>query len=122
MKGKGSKTRWTTVRDLGEGRMDFARMDAMTEEDIERTSPPELRNLPPDFWDKAVLVPPVIVKKAISLRVDAHVLQWFQDQGPGYQTRMNAVLRSFMERSIQREGASRSPETPSRRKPPGRGH
>lgn len=122
MRGKGSRTRWTTVRDPGEDRTDFARMDAMTEEDIERTSPPELRNLPPDFWDKAVLVPPVIVKKAISLRVDAHVLQWFQDQGPGYQTRMNAVLRSFMERSIQREGASRSPETPSRRKPPGRGH
>jgi uncharacterized protein (DUF4415 family) len=103
--------------------MDLARMDAMTEEDIERTSPPELRNLPPDFWDRAVLVPPVVVKKAISLRVDAHVLQWFQDQGPGYQTRMNAVLRTFMERSIQRDGASRPRDTPSARsKPPGRGH
>jgi uncharacterized protein (DUF4415 family) len=35
---------------------------------------------------------PVSAKKSISLRVDAEVLAWFQAQGPGYQTRMNAVL------------------------------
>lgn len=36
-------------------------------------------------------------KAAISLRLDAEVLDWFKAQGPGYQTRMNAVLRAFME-------------------------
>jgi uncharacterized protein (DUF4415 family) len=36
-------------------------------------------------------------KSAISLRVDPEVLDWFKAQGPGYQTRINAVLRAFME-------------------------
>ncbi len=36
-------------------------------------------------------------KAAISLRVDPEVLDWFKVQGPGYQTRMNAVLRAYME-------------------------
>ena len=36
-------------------------------------------------------------KQAISLRIDQDILTWFRDGGPGYQTRMNAVLRSFMQ-------------------------
>ena len=42
---------------------------------------------------------PVEAKKSISLRVDAEVLAWFQAQGPGYQTRMNAVLKAFKDAS-----------------------
>jgi uncharacterized protein (DUF4415 family) len=38
-------------------------------------------------------------KAAISLRVDPKVLEWFKAQGPGYQTRINAVLRAYMEAS-----------------------
>ncbi len=44
-------------------------------------------------WDSAVLVLPQ-AKKAISLRVDPDVLDFFRDEGKGYQTRMNAVLRA----------------------------
>ena len=36
-------------------------------------------------------------KTAISLRLDDEVLDWFRTQGPGYQTRMNAVLRAYMD-------------------------
>ena len=36
-------------------------------------------------------------REAISIRLDQDVLEWFRGQGPGYQTRMNAVLRSYME-------------------------
>jgi len=36
-------------------------------------------------------------KAAISLRLDAEVLDWFKARGPGYQTRINAVLRAYME-------------------------
>ena len=79
------------------GRADFARMRAMTERDIQRSSPPELANLPPDFWDNAAMVMPS-PKHAISLRVDQDVLTWFKSLGPRYQTRMNAVLRSYMKR------------------------
>ena len=36
-------------------------------------------------------------KAAISLRLDPDVLAWFKAQGPGYQTRMNAVLKAYMD-------------------------
>ena len=42
----------------------------------------------------------VTPKESIALRVDADVVEWFKSQGPGYQTRMNAVLRAFKEASI----------------------
>lgn len=40
-------------------------------------------------------------KAAISLRVDPEVLEWFKTQGPGYQTRINGVLRAYMDASCQ---------------------
>ena len=67
----------------------------MTEDEIERSVPEEYANLPPDFWDEAKLVIPPS-KRPVSIRVDEDVLEWFKDQGPKYQTRMNAVLRSYM--------------------------
>ncbi|MBV6522537.1 MAG: hypothetical protein MNPFHGCM_02685 [Gemmatimonadaceae bacterium] len=82
-------------RKAAPGRIDLARMRRVSEADIMRTSPPELANLPADFWGEAQLVAPVI-KQAISLRVDPDVLAWFRAQGPRYQTRMNAVLRTYM--------------------------
>jgi len=36
-------------------------------------------------------------KSAISLRVDPEVLDWFKAQGPGYQTRINAVLKAYVD-------------------------
>jgi uncharacterized protein (DUF4415 family) len=43
---------------------------------------------------------PVAPKASISLRLDADVVAWFKAQGPGYQTRMNAVLRAFKDASL----------------------
>jgi len=43
---------------------------------------------------------PVAAKTSVSLRVDADVLEWFKAQGPGYQTRMNAVLLAFKDASL----------------------
>jgi uncharacterized protein (DUF4415 family) len=43
---------------------------------------------------------PVSGKASISLRVDADVLEWFRAKGPGYQTKMNAVLRAFKDASV----------------------
>lgn len=40
---------------------------------------------------------PLPPKASISLRVDMDVLEWFKAQGPGYQTRINAVLRAYKE-------------------------
>ncbi|AXK81430.1 hypothetical protein DW352_13470 [Pseudolabrys taiwanensis] len=47
-------------------------------------------------WSEAVLVVPP-KKKAISIRVDEDVLDYFKNEGAGYQRRINAVLRSYME-------------------------
>jgi uncharacterized protein (DUF4415 family) len=40
-------------------------------------------------------LPGVPRKAAISLRLDADVLDWFRAQGPGYQTRINAILKAY---------------------------
>jgi uncharacterized protein (DUF4415 family) len=52
-------------------------------------------------WSKAeIVVPPK--KKAISIRVDPDVLDFFKNEGPGYQRRINAVLRSYVEQKQKR--------------------
>jgi uncharacterized protein (DUF4415 family) len=77
------------------GWADIERLKKMSDAEIERTAPPELPFFPADFWkDAKVVMPPA--KEAISLRVDADVLEWFRAAGPRYQTRMNAVLRSYV--------------------------
>ena len=40
---------------------------------------------------------PVPKKKLLSLRIDSDVIEWFRSQGSGYQSRMNALLRAYME-------------------------
>ena len=75
----------------------------MSETEIEEASPAELENLPNDFWDDAEVVTPP-GKEAISVRFDRDVLEWFRSQGPRYQTRMNAVLRSYMNARSRRAG------------------
>jgi len=84
----------------------------MTDEEIERNVPEEFADLPSDFWEDAKLVMPP-PKQAVSIRVDQDVLEWFKDQGPRYQTRMNAVLRSYMAQSRRRT----RPRRTSTRKP-----
>lgn len=49
------------------------------------------------FWQKARVVVPQRRKVHTGLRIDADVLDWFKSQGRGWQTRMNAVLRSYYE-------------------------
>lgn len=49
-----------------------------------------------DFWSNAQVVMPE-GKASVHLRVDADVLEWFRSQGRGHLTRMNAVLRSYVE-------------------------
>lgn len=81
-----------------QGRANLARLRRVTDAEITRTAPDELRDLPEGFWDEAVPVLPS-AKVPISLRVDSDVLEFFRESGPRYQSRMNAVLRSYMERA-----------------------
>jgi uncharacterized protein (DUF4415 family) len=68
-------------------------IENIPDEDIDTTEIPELDE---HFWDSAKLVKP-ITKQAISLRIDNDVLEWFKNQGKGYQSLMNTVLRSYCE-------------------------
>jgi len=84
-----------TTKKPSRGRANLALLRRVTDAEIARSAPEELPPLPADFWDTAALVVPG-AKKAISLRVDEEVLTWFRKSGPRYQTRMNAVLRSYV--------------------------
>lgn len=70
-------------------------MDAMTEEDIMRTSPPELRDLPSDFFKNARVVQPEPGDECV-VPIDIDVVAWFERQGPKPNARINAVLRAHM--------------------------
>lgn len=79
------------------GKTDWARVDALTDEEITEAVANDPDAVPIDIdWSDAVLVVPPR-KKAISIRVDEDVLDFFKREGEGYQRRMNAVLRSYME-------------------------
>ena len=76
---------------------DWTKVDALTDERLEKliADDPEEHDLKPDWTQaKLVLGEP---RKAISLRMDRDVLAWFKQQGKGYQARMRAVLRAYME-------------------------
>ncbi len=83
--------------DRRKGKTDWASVDALTDEDIAKAVANDPDAAPIDIdWSDAVLVMPVR-KKAISIRVDEDVLDFFKRGGDGYQGRINAVLRSYVQ-------------------------
>lgn len=81
---------------------DWARLQAMTEEEIEAAAraDPEWRD---DIdWSKAELAMPRR-KGPISIRLDDDILSYFKGLGAGYQTRINAILRHFMEHARSKQ-------------------
>jgi uncharacterized protein (DUF4415 family) len=56
---------------------------------------PDARPTDEEFWKGARIVLPQ-PKETMTIRVDADVLEWFRKEGRGYQTRINAILRSYM--------------------------
>ncbi|WP_437350268.1 BrnA antitoxin family protein [Neorhizobium petrolearium] len=79
-----------------EDKTDYARLDAMTDEEIEAIAAAD-EDGPPmsdEEWARAVSIP---VKVPVGIKLDSDVLDWFKSGGRGYQTRMNAVLRRYME-------------------------
>jgi uncharacterized protein (DUF4415 family) len=87
--------------DRRKGKTDWARVDKLTDEDIAKAVANDPDAVPIDIdWSNAVLVMPVR-KKAISIRIDEDVLDYFKKEGAGYQGRMNAVLRSYMQQKAK---------------------
>lgn len=74
----------------------------MTDEEVEASiaNDPDWAEFKDIDWSDAVLVIPA-KKKAISIRVDEDVLDFFKKEGDGYQRRINAVLRSYMQQKAK---------------------
>ena len=88
--------------DRRKGKTDWARVDALTDEEVEASiaNDPDWAEFKDIDWSDAVLVIPA-KKKAISIRVDEDVLDFFKSEGDGYQRRINAVLRSYMQQKTK---------------------
>ena len=56
-------------------------------------TPKQLREFKPKYPDARLYKP---IKKTVQIRLDADILEWFKQAGPGYQTRANAILRQVM--------------------------
>jgi uncharacterized protein (DUF4415 family) len=87
-----------TLATLKRGDTDWARVHALTDEDIHRDiaeDPDAAPILDEEWFRTAELVLPE-PKTPISIRIDKDVLEWFKGQGPGYQSRINAVLKAYM--------------------------
>lgn len=76
---------------------DWKRLRALSDKDVSSAvkADPEARPTDLDFWKKARVVIPR-TKQTVTIRLDADLLDWLRQQR-GYQTRINAVLRTYME-------------------------
>ena len=90
-------------RERGESQSDWARAAAMTEEELEAAiaSDPDEAGWEYD-WDNVIIGFPK-PKRQVTVRLDGDIIEWFKETGKGYQTRMNAVLRSYVETQKRQE-------------------
>jgi len=79
-------------------RYTLSQIGAMRDRGDDKTSPdaPEGDSLGADFWSSARVVMPG-GKTSVHLRLDSDVVDWFKANGKGHLTRMNAVLRAYVE-------------------------
>ncbi|MFI3223099.1 MAG: BrnA antitoxin family protein [Methylococcaceae bacterium] len=84
---------------------DLARLDAMTDADIDYSDSPPLDD---KFFEKLVIPWPPS-KKQLTVRLDEDVLEWIKVQGKGYQNRINYILRAAMDSKKQHSHDSHCP-------------
>jgi len=76
---------------------DWERISSMPDKDIDTSDIPELDDA---FFEQAEIRVPG--KQPVTIRLDEDVITWFKSQGKGYQTRINQLLRRYMETHLQR--------------------
>ena len=79
---------------------DWNRVRSLSDREIRNAirSDPEAHPTDAEFWKKAHVVIPA-TKRTITIRLDADLLEWLRKQ-KGYQTRINAVLRTYMDSNL----------------------
>jgi len=93
---------------------EIKRLAAMPDDEIDTSDIPELTRA--DFLrgKRGVFYRPV--KKAITIRLDSDVIAWLRQDGPGYQSRANQVLREQMVKSWSTEKKENRSARPEARK------
>jgi len=86
----------TIKKELDELEISGKRLKELAEMPDELIDYSDIPELDENFWRNAKVVPPRN-KERLTVRFDADLVEWFKQQGQGYQTRMNAVLRSYYE-------------------------
>jgi uncharacterized protein (DUF4415 family) len=80
----------------GESKSDWRRVNTMSQAEVERSANQDEGPLP-DEWESMVTIGLPPPKRDIHIRLDGDILDWFKANGNGYQTRINAVLRAFVQ-------------------------
>ncbi|MDZ3993307.1 BrnA antitoxin family protein [Pseudomonas sp. Teo4] len=75
-----------------ESKTDWSRLAQQDDQDIDTS---DIAALDDDFFRTAELRVPA--KQTVTIRLDSDVLAWFKEQGTGYQTRINQLLRQYMQ-------------------------
>ena len=84
-----SQTDWDKLEDMPDDEIDFS----------------DVEEIAPELFAQAIVrrgLKPVPKKEQVTLRVDSDVLRWFRSQGKGYQTKINDLLRAYMNAHGQR--------------------
>jgi len=87
----------TSSRTSAKSRTDWKRLGSLSDREIRSAIGKDSEARPTDasFWKKAKVVLPQ-PKQTVTMRLDADLLMWLRRQ-KGYQTRINAVLRTYMD-------------------------
>ena len=89
------------VRTVGRGRVNMAKVEATTEADIERHAREDgEEEWTPDMMRRAHMFRPT--KRSVTIRLDPDIVDFFEHGGRGYQSRINAVLRSYVDTQKRR--------------------
>ena len=102
---KTSKTvRFENLSDLPPAPPLSTRFRSQTDQEIARQAEADsdVGLVPADFWDKAEIVEPDVTEQ-ITLRLPRRVLRHFKATGKGYQTRISAVLSSYVDAEIKKK-------------------
>jgi uncharacterized protein (DUF4415 family) len=81
---------------LTKSQTDWERLGTMTDEEIDFS---DVEEITPEQFAQAVVrrgLKAAPKKQQITLRVDSDVIKWFKSRGRGYQTKINALLRAYM--------------------------
>ena len=81
------------------GKTDWNRLERTRDADIRNAakSDPDAAPVASSEWFKRAQLSELQLKMPVSIRLDEDVVKWFRARGRGYQTRMNAVLRAYVE-------------------------